>query len=703
MNKSFNNELTGLKKHTGYIYQKFKKMNKQIFLLFFLCCNFIFSQYQINIKASVLDQKTNKPISLANVNFKYTKIGAFTSNSGVFNLKYDEKLINDDDVFVINAKGFKTIEIKVSQLYKFLRNTNKFYLQRDDNANSWVKDLSLSTIDESGPNLFGKVFSVSGPIQGATIRIKNSLVEAQSDFDGYFNIDAQVGDILVVNYLGMTEKQTVVEDFDDLYVLLKTEAQILDEVVLSSTNKNEDNFVDTGYGRKNKDAVGFSNSTITKKDISPGATSLVDVIRGKFAGVRIEGYDTPRITIRGGTGSMNTPAYAIYDVDGLIFEDFPNFINAQQIESITILKSYGATNRYGSVGRGGVFVIRMNSLYKGSSQTLDSALIKGNDYEEELGMISFENNSKYIKELEEAFSFENAKEIYIKQTSNLEFKSLPYYFDCYDYFKRWNDDFAFYILTDAVISAKSNPKALKALAYKMESIDRNLDAELVYEHLLKIRPYHEQSYRDLALIYSKNKKYVLAADIYKKILLNQIDEVEVLGLQKTIANEAYHLYSNNRDAFDFKNFPIDVLKNILPNIDLNKNINQKSFIRPKDFGYDYRVVFDWSDSNIEFNVQFVSPSKKFFNWSHTKFENKDQLIDEIKFGYNTEEFIIDDSQKGEWLINIDTFSIESDINPTFLKYTVYKNYGRDNEISKTSVINLNRLSQKLTLDKLFYN
>ena len=86
-------------------------------------------------------------------------------------------------------------------------------------------------------------------------------------------------------------------------------------------------------------------------------------------------------------------------------------------------------------------------------------------------------------------------------------------------------------------------------------------------------------------------------------MLNEIDEVEVLGLQKTIANEAYHLYSNNRDAFDFKNFPIDVLKNILPNIDLNKEINQKSFIRPKDFGYDYRVVFDWSDSNIEFNVQ----------------------------------------------------------------------------------------------------
>ena len=681
-----------------------KNMSKNLFLLLFFCANFIFSQYDIKIEALILDYKTSKPISLAKVNFKYTSVGTFTNNKGKFNLKYDEKLIGEDDVFVISAKGFISQEVSASKLYKFLRNTDKFYLQREESADSWVKNLSLTTIEDNNTSLFGKIFSVSGPIQGATVRIKNSLIEAQSDFDGYFNINAKEGDLLIVNYLGMIEKQTTVENFNDLYILLKTETQILDEVVLSSTNKNGENEVDTGYGKKNVDAVGYSNSTITKKDISPGANNLVDVIRGQFAGVRVEGFSTPRVTIRGGTGSLNEPAYAIYDIDGLIFEEFPTFINPQQIESVSVLKSYAATNRYGSVGRGGVFVIKMNNLYKGSSQNLDSALIKGNDYMEELSMIGLEENSKYLDELEQSFSFENAKDIYESQTSILEFKSVPYYFDCFDYFKRWDDDFAFSILTSAVISAKSNPKALKALAYKMETIDRDLEAELVYEHLFKIRPSHEQSYRDLALIYSKNKKYVLAADIYKKILLNSIKDVEVLGLQKTIANEAYHLYSTNRASFDFKNFPIKILKSLLPDLDINKtNVKNMPFVKSKDFGYDYRVVFDWSDSNIEFNVQFVSPSKKFFNWSHTKFENKDQLIDEIKFGYNTEEFIIDDSQKGEWLINIDNFSMESSINPTFLKYTVYKNYGRDNEIQKTKVINLNKLNQKITLDKLFYN
>ena len=102
-------------------------MIKNLFVLLFFCSNFIFSQYEIKIEAMVLDYITSKPISLANVNFKYTSVGTFTNNTGKFNLKYDEKLINDDDIFVISAKGFKSQQIQASKLYKFLSNTNKFF------------------------------------------------------------------------------------------------------------------------------------------------------------------------------------------------------------------------------------------------------------------------------------------------------------------------------------------------------------------------------------------------------------------------------------------------------------------------------------------------------------------------------------------------------------------------------------------------
>ena len=99
--------------------------------------------------------------------------------------------------------------------------------------------------------------------------------------------------------------------------------------------------------------------------ISPGATSLADVIVGKFPGVKVEGANmvnsNPRFVIRGGTMSMNNPAYAIFYIDGQVYTEYPDFIDPQNIRSIVILKSMISANRYGSRGRGGAIVIKMKS------------------------------------------------------------------------------------------------------------------------------------------------------------------------------------------------------------------------------------------------------------------------------------------------------------------------------------------------------
>ena len=68
----------------------------------------------------------------------------------------------------------------------------------------------------------------------------------------------------------------------------------------SSTSNTTDRIKNSGYG------------------ISPGATSLADVIIGKFPGIKVEGANminsSTRFVIRGGTMSMNNPAYAIFDI-----------------------------------------------------------------------------------------------------------------------------------------------------------------------------------------------------------------------------------------------------------------------------------------------------------------------------------------------------------------------------------------------------
>ena len=103
----------------------------------------------------------------------------------------------------------------------------------------------------------------------------------------------------------------------------------------------------------------------SSQGISPAALTLIDVIVGKFPGVKVIGSNvgnaSPKIIIRGGSLSMNNQAYAVYDVDGILYTECPTFIDPQQIKSMTILRSLAATNRYGGVARGGAIIIKLKS------------------------------------------------------------------------------------------------------------------------------------------------------------------------------------------------------------------------------------------------------------------------------------------------------------------------------------------------------
>ncbi|GIS21168.1 MAG: hypothetical protein CM15mP121_0200 [Bacteroidota bacterium] len=81
---------------------------------------------------------------------------------------------------------------------------------------------------------------------------------------------------------------------------------------------------------------------------------MIDLIRRSFSNVQIT-YNEDQVYVRGGTLSINNPAAAIFDVEGIIYKTVPDFLDTQRILSITLLKSLAATNRYGSEGRGGVF------------------------------------------------------------------------------------------------------------------------------------------------------------------------------------------------------------------------------------------------------------------------------------------------------------------------------------------------------------
>jgi tetratricopeptide (TPR) repeat protein len=557
-----------------------------------------------------------------------------------------------------------------------------------------VEDEGLyeSVSHKSKGNIYGKIISDSLKIHGATIRIKNSLKEVISDAEGNYSINAREGDIMVVNAFGMFTKEIPILKSENIDISLKPEGELLEEVLLKGVAKKEERIINTPYGQKNFDAVGFAFDELKKEEISPAIHTLDQVI-AKILGVLILGVGTDKryMFARNLGSSANFQAAPIIIIDGMIYSQLRGLgqlppIDMQTIESVKALKSAIATNRYGSAAQFGAIVIKTQATSYNSIKVTDkkpSALITDNNYTEELPLVI--NNYKkpnYITQLEQSSSYKNAKSIYNAQLNKASQLSIPFFINVSHYFERWNKDYAHNILSNIAEIGKDNPKALKALAYNFEEQGNLNEAKQIYQRIAAQRNKDAQSYRDLALIYQETGNYTKAMDLYKQMLSNSIVDVDFSGLYETIINELKHLIALHENEVDYKDLPEDLIK--------------------ANFKNDIRIVFNWNDPNTEFEVQFVNPKKKFFTWQQTKLDNSERMLDGITKGYHTEEFIIDEDEVGEWLINIESLNEEPQLNPTYLKYTVYKNYGLANETKITKVLNLNTAQSKVTLDKLLY-
>lgn len=351
---------------------------------------------------------------------------------------------------------------------------------------------------------------------------------------------------------------------------------------------------------------------------------------------------------------------------------------------MTVIKGTAGAVKYGTIGRGGVFVIETKNAIQQNRKAKDTLLVKGNNFTETLEFIDANNKTPdFLVNLEKAKSFSEALVIYDGIINGSSFKDIPFYHDVADYFLKWDKQKALEILSTIAEIAPENAKALKSLAYKFEEFKALNEAKSIYQQILDLRPDDAQSYRDLAKIYTEVEMYEEAANIYKNILSGSFSNTNFSGLGKSIETEFKHLLKYNRIHFDYRDLPSELL-----------NVNWK---------HDLRIVFEWNDPNVEFDLQFVNPNKKYYRWSHTALENRERLLDEAVNGYHSEEYIIDDAKSGEWMINIENFGNEDLLNPTFLKYTLYKNYGLENETKDVRVIKLYDQKTKVTLDTFFYN
>ncbi len=630
------------------------------------------AQYEIAINASIYDEVSKEPISYVNVSFNDKPIQTISNEDGSFSLRFDEDYIQPDDLLEFSALGYKSESVSAERFYKFLTNTDKIFLKPD------VFDASKEKmpVNVNEAVVSGKVLMKNGPLQGAKVKIKNSLKETRTDKDGNFVLDAEEGDVIEVDYIGMKTK-TMVVDKNQLEVKLEPDGELLDEVVLLS-EKGSSELIDLGFnGKKDFDEISYSASSISKDEIGSQYYRLQDLFFGRLSKLN---YNRDQ--------SINNPAGFVFDIDGMIYSaeggniQLP-YVDPQTIETITVLNSLAGTHKYGTLARNGVIIIRTNlSTTAKKQKTPKSALVVGNNYDESLPLLTTNSKTNYLNELKTANSFEEAKQIYMQQKANKSLQSVPYFVDVADYFRKWNKTYAVEVLNQIAKIGYTNDKALKTLAFKLEALGEFDKAKIVYQRIASIRPNDAQSYMNLAGIYKKTENYNGSLNLYKKMLSNQIGDIDFSGLQNIITNEVQHILAFHRTKVNYYDLPND--------------------LRSANFKRDVRIVFEWNDPYNEFELQFVNPNKKYYTWYHTKLSNANKMLDEVKNGYAMQEYIIDDAEQGQWIVNLKNLSEEPILNPTYLKYTVYKNYGLENETSEVRLVKLFEQNDKVTLDTFVY-
>lgn len=192
------------------------------------------------------------------------------------------------------------------------------------------------------------------PLIGVNIIVKGTQRGAVTDFDGNFslNIPDPNTAVLVFSSLGFVTQEIPVGNKSVFNITMAPDLQSLDEVVV------------VGFGTQKRQNLTGAVSTVDTKLLQ--ARPIPDVARGlqgTTPGLTITSPSgqigaSPTINLRGTVGSLGSGggSQPLILVDNVEIPNL-NYVNPQDIESISVLKDAASTSIYGARGAWGVILI----------------------------------------------------------------------------------------------------------------------------------------------------------------------------------------------------------------------------------------------------------------------------------------------------------------------------------------------------------
>lgn len=313
----------------------FRMMRNTLLALFvFAGTAFATESYSQTMKVTVVadNVSTGKVISEIEKQTDYL----FVYNVNEVNLKRNVK---------VNAQNKSVAEV----LNKVFEGTDIYYAMEGKNIMLMSKAKDGEAAQQAN-KVTGIVKDANGePVIGANVTVKGQSIGTITDIDGRFVLDAPKDAVLQITYIGYVSQEVKVSGKKELNVVLKEDAETLDEVVV------------VGYGVQRKsDLTGAVTRADLKTMESTPNVNMMTSLKGLVPGLNIGAVSTagksPDISIRGRNTISGTTTPLIV-LDGVIYRGDLNDINSADVESIDVLKDASSAAIYGSQAANGVILI----------------------------------------------------------------------------------------------------------------------------------------------------------------------------------------------------------------------------------------------------------------------------------------------------------------------------------------------------------
>lgn len=248
------------------------------------------------------------------------------------------------------------MRIKQTRIYLFL---NLIIILGINHA-SWAQSLQVT----------GTVTDNQGaPIFGVTVMEKGTKKGVNTDIDGKYTFSISSKSVLVFSYIGFETAEVTVNGKSVVNLKMTTSSTELNDVVV------------VAYGKQKKISVTGAISTISADQLSRSpSANIANSLAGQITGISTvqfsgrPGADDPSIFIRGIASLTEDRSQPLIIVDG-VERPFTG-LDADEIESFSILKDASATAVYGVRGANGVIIVTTKRGTKGKA-TITSGYSKG--------------------------------------------------------------------------------------------------------------------------------------------------------------------------------------------------------------------------------------------------------------------------------------------------------------------------------------